>query len=179
MPRVPSPELVRDSGTARTALSAKLTAPVLEIVGILITLEDDPSYSNPRTNGQEEPSMKSSPFSTSIKPNWKALVRCIERKGTPDRVHFIELFLDREVQAAICNQYDLLDGLDPDDPFHSQKAQIRLQRFLGYDYVRCGLEELEMPLWRAQIDDTAPHNSAWPAADTALERATVWQTIFL
>jgi len=60
--------------------------------------------------------MEISSFSASIKPDWEALVRCIERKGTPERVHFIELFLDREVQTAICEKFGLLDGLDPDDP---------------------------------------------------------------
>ena len=99
--------------------------------------------------------MASGPFSVNIEPDWEALVRCIRRSGTPERVHFIELFLDREVQTAICERFDLLEGMDPDDPFYAQKAQIRLQRFLGYDYVRCGLEGLEMPLKRTTIDDTA------------------------
>jgi uroporphyrinogen decarboxylase len=99
--------------------------------------------------------MSKSPFSVNVIPDWEALVRCIERKGTPNRVHFIELFLDREVQAAICDRYDLLDGMDIDDPFFEQKRQIRLQRLLGYDYVRCGLEGLEMPLKRMTTADTA------------------------
>ena len=105
--------------------------------------------------------MSKSSFSTdvtrmhSIRPDWKGLVRSIERQGTPERVHVIELFLDREVQTAICRRYHLLDGLDVDDPFYEQKRQVILQRFLGYDYVRCGLEDLEMPLKRTSIEDTA------------------------
>jgi uroporphyrinogen decarboxylase len=99
--------------------------------------------------------MKNSPFTVNIRPDWEALVRCIERQGTPERVHFIELFLDREVQAAICEEFGLLHGLDPGDPFYAQQALVRLQRFLGYDYVRCGLDRLEMPLKRSAIDDTA------------------------
>jgi uroporphyrinogen decarboxylase len=59
------------------------------------------------------------------------------------------------VQTAICEKFGLLDELHPDDPFYAQKSQVRLQRFLGYDYVRCGVEALEMPLKRAAIDDTA------------------------
>lgn len=47
----------------------------------------------------------------------------------------MELFLDEEVQEEICKRYDLLDGLDPQDPFFMHRRQIILQRFLGYDYV--------------------------------------------
>jgi len=93
--------------------------------------------------------------SLEVTPDWEGLVRCIERKGTPERVHHIELFLDGEVQTAICDRFDLLDGLDSDDPFFEQKRQVRLQRFLGYDYVRCGLEDMDMPLKQTAIEDTA------------------------
>jgi uroporphyrinogen decarboxylase len=99
--------------------------------------------------------MKSSPFSKEIIPNWEGLVDCILRKGTPDRVYFIELFLDEEVQEAICDRHGLLAGLDSDDPFLDLQRQVRIQRFLGYDYVRCGLDDLEMPLKRTAIEDTA------------------------
>jgi uroporphyrinogen decarboxylase len=32
---------------------------------------------------------------------------------------------------------------------------VVLQRFLGYDYVRCGLEGMDMPLKRTSVEDTA------------------------
>ena len=99
--------------------------------------------------------MPKSPFAVDIAPDWEALVRCIRREGTPKRVHNIELFLDGEVQQAVCERYDLLDGLDMSDPYFDLKRQIAIQRFLGYDYVRCGVENLDMPLNRAKIDDTA------------------------
>lgn len=99
--------------------------------------------------------MATTPFAISLAPDWEALVRCIRREGTPRRVHFIELFLDAEVQEAICRRYDLLADLDPADPYFDLKRQVAIQRFLGYDYVRCGVENLEMPLTRARIDDTA------------------------
>jgi len=82
-------------------------------------------------------------------------VACILRQGTPRRVHFIELFLDGEVQTAICERFGLLEGLDPDDPYYPQKRQVILQRELGYDYVRAGLEDFDWPLKRAIIADTA------------------------
>ena len=95
-------------------------------------------------------------FSTTVAPDWESFVSCIGRKGTPSRVHYIELFLDPEMQAAICSRFNLLDGLRPEEPFYDQLRQIRLQRFLGYDYVRCGLEGLEMPLLHSEkAADTA------------------------
>jgi len=99
--------------------------------------------------------MSSSPFSIEVTPDWESLVRCILRRGTPARVHSIELLMDVEVQQAICDRYDLLDGLNADDPFLAQKRLVRLQRFLGYDYVRCGIEGLEVPLRRTAVTDTA------------------------
>jgi uroporphyrinogen decarboxylase len=99
--------------------------------------------------------MAATPFAVSVAPDWEALVRCIRRAGTPQRVHFIELFLDAEVQEAICQRYDLLADLDPADPYFDLKRQVAIQRFLGYDYVRCGVENLDMPLHRTKVDDTA------------------------
>ena len=81
-----------------------------------------------------------STFSVDIAPDWEGLVRCIERKGTPNRVYFIELLWDAEVQTAICDRFGLLDGLDPGDVFFEQKRLVKLQRFLGYDFVRGSLD---------------------------------------
>ncbi len=99
--------------------------------------------------------MAKRPFAVGITPDWPALVRCIERKGTPARVHHIELFLDPEVQEAICDRFELLEDLDAEDPYYALQRQIRIQRVLGYDYVRCSVEGLEVPLNRMTIDDTA------------------------
>jgi uroporphyrinogen decarboxylase len=136
-------------------------------------------------------------LSAPIAPDWEGLVSCIRREGTPQRVHFIELFLDAEVQTAVCDLYGLLDGLDPSDAFYDLKRQIRIQRFLGYDYVRCGLEGFVMPLSRTSIEDTADlqrdggrsfmeeHRGpitnwdefeayAWPDMEAASTRALEW-----
>jgi uroporphyrinogen decarboxylase len=64
-------------------------------------------------------------------------LRCIRREGTPERVHNIELLIDGEVQEEICRRFNLLEGLDPSDPFFKHRRQIVLQSFLGYDYVVC------------------------------------------
>ena len=95
-------------------------------------------------------------LSVEVTPDWKELVDCcIMRQGTPRRVHYIELFLDGEVQTAICRRYGLLQGLDQDDPYFDLRRQVILQRFLGYDYVRGGVEGFEMPLHGTTIKDTA------------------------
>jgi uroporphyrinogen decarboxylase len=94
-------------------------------------------------------------FSSFITPNWEAFRACIMRQGTPERVHHIELFLDGEVQDAVCRRFGLLAGLDGDDPYFAWKRMIRIQRFLGYDYVRQGADAIEMPLHRAETADTA------------------------
>ncbi|MBC7234943.1 MAG: uroporphyrinogen-III decarboxylase-like protein [Chloroflexi bacterium] len=99
--------------------------------------------------------MVKSPLSVPVTPNWRELVDVIMRHGTPERVHFIELFLDAEVQEELCRRYHLLDGLDEDDPYFDLKRQIRLQRALGYDYVRASVENLEVPLYRSTLEDTA------------------------
>jgi len=99
--------------------------------------------------------MAKSPFSVQVAPDWQGLLRCVERRGMPERVHFIELFLDGEVQDAICERYRVAENLDPADPFYAEKRYLALQRFLGYDHVRIGVEGLDMPLKSTPIEDTA------------------------
>ena len=99
--------------------------------------------------------MKQTPFRSGITPDWQAFVDCIKRKGTSKRVHFIELYLDGEVQNDLCQRYDLLAELNPTDDFYELRKQVVLQRYLGYDYVTCGLENLPMPTAGTQIEDTA------------------------
>ncbi len=88
-------------------------------------------------------------------PDYEAFLACILRQGTPSRVHHIELFHDGEIQDAICRRYDLDSGLSRDDPYFTQKRLVRFQRFLGFDYVRQGIEGVEFPLNRDQVPDTA------------------------
>ena len=134
---------------------------------------------------------------TPVQPDWSGFVDCMLRQGTPERVHHIELFLDAEVQEEICRRYGLLDGLDSTDPFFDLQRQIRVQRHLGYDYVRASLENLEMPLNRATAIDTAAlqrdggrrymdehrgpitnwdefHAYPWPDVSKATTRALDW-----
>ena len=94
-------------------------------------------------------------LSIPVEPNWQGLADCIMRRGTPDRVYCMELFLDGEVQDEIVRRYNPLDGLDPEGEFFRLERQARLQAFLGYDYVRCGLDDWRMPLHNAITEDTA------------------------
>lgn len=88
-------------------------------------------------------------------PDYEAFLNVLLRKGTPRRAHLIELLMDHEVRDEICANYRLLDGLDPADPHFDEQRMLRMQRFLGYDYVNPQVAGLEFPLHRAETEDTA------------------------
>jgi uroporphyrinogen decarboxylase len=90
-----------------------------------------------------------------VRPDWEAFRDCILRRGTPRRVHHVELFLDPEMQQAIVDRFGLEEGLDRADPFFALRRQVALQAFLGYDYVVCGLEGMAWTWHQAVIEDTA------------------------
>ena len=96
-----------------------------------------------------------SPFSVQITPDWEGFVRCLRREGTPRRVHFIELLIDEEIQAAVAQRFGLAGDLDPDDPFFGLEREIRVMRFLGYDYVRVGVDDVGVKIDRLSARDTA------------------------
>jgi uroporphyrinogen decarboxylase len=79
--------------------------------------------------------MPVSPFANQVIPDWQSFLSCLKREGTPERVHFIELIIDWEIQEEICRRYHVLDGLEAGDPFFNYRRQIALQSFLGYDYI--------------------------------------------
>lgn len=93
-------------------------------------------------------------FTRTIQPDAEALLANLRREGTPQRVHYMELFLDAEIQEAICQRFELTRALSADEPYFAEKRQIALQRFLGYDFVN-GRLDLPMPLFRQQVEDTA------------------------
>jgi uroporphyrinogen decarboxylase len=100
-----------------------------------------------------------SPFAVDVTPDWEGFIKCIRAPksggGTPSRVHHIELFLDGEIQEEICRRYGVIEGLDREDEFFPEKREIALQRFLGYDFVRCGVEGIDMPTHHITTEDTA------------------------
>jgi uroporphyrinogen decarboxylase len=99
--------------------------------------------------------MPTSPFCRSITPDWEAFINCVARRATPARVHFAEISLDDEVKQALCDRFDLLPLARPDDPFFIQKRDIAVQRFLGYDYVVCNPEGIDLPFTFLHAEDTA------------------------
>ena len=90
-----------------------------------------------------------------VKLDYNAFIDNILRKGTPKRVHFVELFLDKEMQEAIDRRYGVTAGIDKNDPHYAQKCLVAMQRFLGYDYVRTGAEGVDMEFKGETIADTA------------------------
>lgn len=94
-------------------------------------------------------------LSQPIQPDQDAFLRCLRREGTPRRVHYIELFLDWEVKQAVTERFGVGQELDRAAPDWPYRYEIALQRFLGYDYVRCGLDDLVWPLNRKATEDTA------------------------
>ncbi|HOJ33911.1 MAG TPA: uroporphyrinogen decarboxylase family protein [Candidatus Hydrogenedentes bacterium] len=94
-------------------------------------------------------------FEIRVEPDWQGLLHSIQRTKPAERVHFVELFLDAEVQDTLCDRFGLLSGLSPADPAFSLKKEVRLQSFLGYDYVRCKIDPFELPLNRQRVEDTA------------------------
>lgn len=95
-------------------------------------------------------------FAVDVDLDWQGFVDCITRAREPRRVHIIELFLDREVRAAIAERYNLWDNIDPNDPVVIVKRDAAVQRFLGYDYVRCPLDDFVFPVTYHAAPDTAP-----------------------
>jgi len=89
-----------------------------------------------------------------IKPDYEAFLSNLRREGTPKRVHYMELFLDGEIKTSIINRYGIGKDIPENDPYRYFKMEIELQRFLGYEYVACGIEGLGFPREIFQAEDT-------------------------
>jgi uroporphyrinogen decarboxylase len=93
-----------------------------------------------------------SPFSVPIRANAESFLSCLSR-GRPERLHYIEIFLDEEVKDEITRRYDIDAGLRKDDPWYYHKREIALQRFLGYDYVLVGPAGMDFDFTRRSVAD--------------------------
>lgn len=90
-----------------------------------------------------------------VRPDFEGLLRCVLRRGKPDRVYHIELFLDEEIKAAVARRFDLEKNLDVNDPHYALQREIAIHRFLGYDAFRLYLPGFEFPLdWKKAGDTT-------------------------
>lgn len=84
-----------------------------------------------------------------------ALMRNVSRQGTPARVHFMDLYLDGEMQVALAERYGVWEGLPSDWVAGAAQRQIALQRFLGYEHITAGPTGINWPLNRENVEDTA------------------------
>jgi len=132
-----------------------------------------------------------------VTPDAEAFLRNVRREGTPERVHHMELYLDPEIAEAVAQRFGLWRDIDPNQPMNQVKREIEIQRFLGYDYVKCGLDGYDWPLNREGVEDTAEIKRAggrqfvdehkgpisswdefesypWPDPDKADDRALEW-----
>ncbi len=89
------------------------------------------------------------------RPNWEGLIDTIMRRGEPDRVYHIELFLDQEIQDAIGERYGLYNDLDPADEWYDTRKYLAVQRFVGFDYARTRSGRLVVPFHTQVVSDTA------------------------
>ena len=88
-------------------------------------------------------------------PDWRGLIDNILRKGTPRRVHHMELFHDIEIRAALCERFGLTKGASPADRWFPLRQMIAADRFCGWDYVVGGLSGCGHALHRTPTADTA------------------------
>jgi len=101
-------------------------------------------------------------FSVEVRPDAEGLIDCIMGRGRPERVYFAELFLDGPVEAAIAKRFGLEEGLDRAERFFELERRIRVQRFIGYDYVyQYHFQGFEFPRSNQHTTaDTAPAETA-------------------
>ena len=90
---------------------------------------------------------------TNVAPDFEALRKCILREGTPDRVHYMELFQDWEIQQQVSERFNIASAFDENDPFYGLQCNVAVQRFLGYDMVRAPIG-LDFPRNTQAVDDT-------------------------
>ena len=105
--------------------------------------------------------MQSELLNIKIEPDFDSLQNNLLRKGTPLRVHYIELYQDWEIKARVADRFGLENDLERNDPHFTLKREISIQRFLGYDVVSGALEpqlafsSLAKPTRRMVAADTA------------------------
>ena len=94
--------------------------------------------------------------------DYESFVETISRTRMPDRVHFVELFLDREIQDDIDARFEISKSLQPGDADYPLRRQIAIQRSLGYDYVVCEVEGAELAVnFTTHEDRTSVDGRRW------------------
>jgi len=96
-----------------------------------------------------------SPFTKPIRLDGEGLMRAIRREGDLDRVYFVDLYVDWEIQKAIGERYGIWEDIDPADPWARWKKEIAYQRFVGYDWVNGWIGGMDWPLPGHFVKDTS------------------------
>jgi uroporphyrinogen decarboxylase len=65
-----------------------------------------------------------------------AAIANIKGTGTPKRVFSFEHGIEPGIKKALCKKFNLCEGLDLTDEFFLPKRQIRIQQFLGQEFMR-------------------------------------------
>ena len=65
-----------------------------------------------------------------------AAIANIKRQGTPKRVFYFEHGFEPGIKNLLCERFGLCDGLDESDGHFLLKRQIRIQQFLGQEFMR-------------------------------------------
>jgi len=90
-----------------------------------------------------------------VQPDFEALLANLRREGTPRRVHHMELFHDGEIEQAIVRRFGLDEGVIAADPHYAKRLHIKVRRFLGFDYVSCGLVDMNWTYHWGNVADPA------------------------
>lgn len=84
--------------------------------------------------------MQSNLLDIEVRADFESFRKNIRREGTPQRVHYIELYQDAEIKTLVADRFGLENALDRLDPHFALKREVEIQRFLGYDMVSGALE---------------------------------------
>ena len=85
-----------------------------------------------------------------------AAIANIRRKGTPERVFYFEHGLEPGIKQALCDRFDLCHGLKKADDRFSLCRDIRIQQFLGQEFMRVFPGGIAWPGLPAGTTDAPP-----------------------
>ncbi|HOJ38945.1 MAG TPA: uroporphyrinogen decarboxylase family protein [bacterium] len=89
-----------------------------------------------------------------IQPDFVSFRDTVLRKKQSFRVHYVELFLDGEVQKAVARRFNLPGEIDSPDLNTKMSARLAIHQFLGYDMIRAYPSGYDWPLKRTPAPDT-------------------------
>jgi uroporphyrinogen decarboxylase len=75
-------------------------------------------------------------FRRQVQPDVSELVDVLLRRGSPRRLHVLELFLDEEIRQLLSARFGIEAGVDRSHPRYEAARDARLMAVLGYDAFR-------------------------------------------